>query len=76
MGIKGLNTGMTGKIHSLGLEGETYTDAFISDINKIKHPPNLHRQPSPRKSSSVKIRIGVLGHVVGWGCKGEWKRHS
>lgn len=65
MGIKGLNTGMIGEIHSLGLEGETYTDAFISDINKIKHPPNLHIQLSPRKSSPVKIRIGVLGHGVG-----------
>lgn len=65
MGIKGLNTRMIGKIHFLGLEGETYTDAFISDINKIKHPPNLHIQLSPRKNSPVKIRIRVLGHGVG-----------
>lgn len=75
--IKGLTMGMIGEIHPPGLERETYTDSFISDINKTKHPPNLHIQLGSRMSRSVTSRSGVLGHS-GWGgsCKEEQKRYS
>lgn len=78
---KGLNRGMVGPIHSLGLERERNTHAFVPDVNKTKqnetkNPPNLPLQLGPRTCRPVTTRIGVLGHWEGWECKGEQKRHS